>query len=196
MRAENLEGMRFGSLRVLYKADVVSKSGTHAKWICQCDCGEKGEFASSTLKRRKNQCTCKASKVDRDRIRRIYKGMKERCYNTGNRQYLNYGGRGVKICNSWLRNFEAFYIWALRHGYSPSLSIERINVNGNYSPVNCIWADKYVQANNTRRNHRIEYMGQNKTISEWAHEIGINPNTLYYRLKRGWTIERALGFTT
>lgn len=194
MRAKNLEGMRFGNLRVLYKVDAISKSGTHEKWICQCDCGEKGEFTSSTLKRRKNQCTCKASKADRDRIRRIYKGMKERCYNTRNRQYVNYGGRGVKICNSWLRNFETFYIWALKHGYSSSLSIERINVNGNYSPANCIWANKYVQANNTRRNHRIEYMGQNKTISEWAHEIGMSPNTLYYRLKRGWTIERALGF--
>ncbi len=84
------------------------------------------------------------------RLRRILSGMKSRCGNPKDPNYKNYGGRGIRICDKWLNSTDSFIVWALSNGYDNSLSIDRIDVNGNYEPSNCRWVDAKIQCNNRR----------------------------------------------
>jgi hypothetical protein len=117
--------------------------------------------------------------------------MKRRCLNPNYHHFEYYGGKGVGICNEWLR-FEGFAEWAMQNGYNDNLSLDRINGNGNYCPENCRWADSIVQNNNTNRNHYVEYHGGVYTIAELSNICGIKQNTLLYRIRRGWSVERAV----
>ena len=130
------------------------------------------------------------------RIYCIWQKMKQRCYNPKQHGYERYGGRGITVCDEWKNNFTAFKEWALSHGYDNSLSIDRIDFDGNYEPTNCRWADTKTQANNTSRNHYITYKGETKTLAQWADCLGINRYTLHVRIDiRGWSIERAFETT-
>lgn len=124
------------------------------------------------------------------RLRGIWNNMKTRCYNKHYYQYKDWGGRGVEICNEWLNDFQTFYEWAINNGYKENLSIDRIDVNGNYEPNNCRWVDTKTQANNKRNNVKITYNGMTKTISEWADYLGVNRNAFSSRVKRKWDIDR------
>jgi hypothetical protein len=119
--------------------------------------------------------------------------MKKRCYSTKFREYKNYGGKGIIVCDEWKNNFEAFRNWALNNGYSDTLSIDRIDNNKNYEPDNCKWSNKIEQANNTTRNIKVTYNGETHTISEWSRISGIPYGTLYSRICRyKWDLEKAL----
>lgn len=120
-----------------------------------------------------------------------YKCMMERCYRKKSCNYANYGGRGITVCDEW-HNIEAFEKWAIENGYKDGLTIDRIDVNGNYEPSNCRWATKKEQANNRKNTVIIEFRGESHTISEWAEMKGINRSTLNNRIYRGWDIEKAL----
>lgn len=126
------------------------------------------------------------------RLYRIYNGMKTRCYNPSFSSYPRYGGRGVKICEEWLNDFSAFRSWAVSHGYRDDLTIERLDVNGDYSPDNCTWADYGAQANNKTDNHLITYEGETKTLKQWSDFFGISDRTVRDRLRRGWDPVRAI----
>jgi Fic family protein len=125
------------------------------------------------------------------RLYGIWRGIKRRCLNPNYHHFKDYGGRGITICEEW-QNYEPFAKWAIENGYSENLTIDRIDNDGNYEPLNCRWVDVYVQNNNTSRNHFIEYQGGLYTIAELADMAGIKQNTLLYRLKRGWDIEKAI----
>jgi hypothetical protein len=118
--------------------------------------------------------------------------MKDRCYRHKNNQYKDYGGRGISVCDEWLNNFQAFYDWAMSHGYKEELTIDRIDNNGNYEPSNCRWATRKEQNNNTRRNRRVEFNNESHTVKEWCDMLGITQSVFYHRLARGWTVEEAL----
>lgn len=127
------------------------------------------------------------------RLYGIYQHMKQRCYNPNNKDYHCYGERGIIVCDEWLNDFQAFYDWAMSNGYQENLTLDRMNVNGNYEPTNCRWATSKEQANNTRANHYITFEGKTHTMSEWAKIMRISYSTLRYRLNvLHWTIERAL----
>lgn len=108
--------------------------------------------------------------------------MVQRCTNPKASNYKRYGGRGIKICDEWRKNFVSFYDWAVTHGYKEGLSLDRIDVNGNYEPVNCRWATLEQQQNNMRNNHFIEYKGVTHTIAEWSRILKVNHETLRYRV--------------
>jgi hypothetical protein len=114
--------------------------------------------------------------------------MKIRCYDRNEPNYPNYGGRGIKVCDEWFNKengFINFYNWAIENEYRGDLSIDRIDVNGNYEPSNCRWATRKVQGNNKRNNRVIEINGEEKTITEWADEYKLNPSTFIHRIKLG-----------
>ena len=199
MALKDLINTRFSKLLVKERSSNL-KDGT-ATWLCICDCGNQRIIAGTSLRAGRNKsCGCasplfttekmKTHGKSRDRIYSIWVGMLIRCSEKSKgKTRKNYFLRGINVCDKW-KNFESFY----EDMGEPSLnySIERINNNGNYEPGNCKWATSKEQGNNTSANKKIEFNGQIKNISQWAELLNIKPNTLTYRLKRGWSIERAL----
>lgn len=192
----NLTGLRFGKLTVI----SYNYNGT---WHCLCDCGNYTDKLTSDIKKGKYpNCGCEKywwkgnSKHNHcnERIYNIYEKMKSRCYTEQCKEYNNYGKRGIIMCDEWLgeNGFKHFYDWAMSNGYQDNLSIDRINVNGNYEPNNCRWANNKTQSNNKRNNHYVEYQGVAHTIAEWAEIYNMPYDRLHMRIKHGWEIEKAL----
>ena len=127
------------------------------------------------------------------RLYRIYVDMVSRCtYKCCNR-YKHYGGRGIKVCDEWLNDRTTFFDWAISNGYKENLSIDRIDVNGDYEPSNCRWATTYEQGQNTTTTMKLRYNNKIKSVSDWAKEYNIKPRTLYTRIHDyGWSIDDAL----
>lgn len=121
----------------------------------------------------------------------IWRGMIGRCNQPNNTIFRYYGAKGIRVCEEW-SEYIPFRDWALSHGYSEDLSLDRIDVNGDYEPGNCRWATKKEQANNTTANVYVEYCGERKTLAEWADYAGLKYHTFYCRLRRGWPFEKAL----
>ena len=126
------------------------------------------------------------------RIFKIFKHLIDRCYNNKDINYKNYGGRGITVCYEWKNNFQEFYNWAIVNGYNENLTIDRIDVNGNYEPNNCRWATMKEQQNNRNNNRKLCYKGKIKTITQWAEYCGLTYRNLFYRLNSGYSIEQAI----
>jgi hypothetical protein len=123
----------------------------------------------------------------------VWSTMKSRCLNPNSASYKLYGKRGIKVCEEWANDFQAFYEWAVSTGYHEGLSIDRIDTNGNYEPSNCRWADAKMQASNRRSSHIVTLNGESHTIAEWSKITGIKSSTLYMRLnKYGYSVDDAL----
>lgn len=131
------------------------------------------------------------------RLYEIWCGMKKRCQNPNDKRFKNYGGRGIMICEEWKNDFQAFYDWAMANGYEDHLTIDRIDVNGNYEPSNCRWVNARVQQRNTTRNRFVTAFGKTKTIAEWSEDSGIDQGVIKDRLnKLHWTAEEAVSIKT
>ena len=199
MNVNDILGLRFGRLTVVsYSHKTKRKSaGYYHFYNCNCDCKNNCVVERSSLKFGiTKSCGCihkevtakknkELSKYNGEssskyaRILRIHRAMIHRCYNKNDMNYHHYGGRGIIVCEEWLNDYYIFKKWALENGYSDNLSIDRVDVNGNYEPSNCKWATNKEQGNNTRTNKMIEYKGQIKTLSEWCDELGLE----YFRTK-------------
>lgn len=201
----DLTGQTFCRLTVVERAP---NKGKRTMWKCVCNCpnGEKTECIVSREHLRSGHtksCGCLRDEVVtlrnlkhgkyNSRLHAIWSNMKRRCYNSKDQGYKDYGLRGITVCDEWRNNFQVFYDWAMLHGYRDDLTIERSDVDGNYSPENCRWATAKEQANNKRDNHFITYNGKTKTLSQWEDELGIKQATLRHRINNyNWSIERAL----
>jgi hypothetical protein len=180
----------------------------HRAFVCQCDCGNIKKIEPTMWEKGYvKTCGCHINidylehTEELDRLRRIYSCMKQRCYNANAPAYENYGARGVEICQEWLDNRDCFIEWALNNGYANDLSIDRINVNGNYEPSNCRWADDFVQARNKRpycecKQRKLkEYTinGITRPVTEWYVIYETSQPAIAYRMKTlGMTFEQAL----
>lgn len=175
-------------------------------WLCKCDCGKYktatgselrygkvkscGCMHNETLKKGQNLMKQKTYKTKEERdISKKFSMMKTRCYNSKATNYKHYGGRGIQICDEWLKNRKKFIEWALNNGYKFGLTIDRIDVNGNYEPSNCRWITALEQSNNKTTSKIIKYKGKSKTIAEWSRITGIKEETLQGRYNRGFSIE-------
>ena len=125
------------------------------------------------------------------RLYNIWRSMRQRCQNKSCINYHRYGARGISVCDEW-EDFNTFLMWAGDNGYADDLSIDRIDVNGNYEPSNCRWATAKEQSNNRRNNVLVEIAGCKYTLSELSEMIGIKHGTLWYRWKNGWSEDRLL----
>lgn len=133
---------------------------------------------------------------DFPRLRHVWSGMKARCYNPNNRSYNLYGAKGITMCNEW-HDFKVFARWALDNGYKENApygecTIDRVDVSKGYSPDNCRWANATEQARNKSTNVVLTYNGKTQLASDWSRELDIPLPTISTRLKRGWSVERAL----
>lgn len=199
-KALDQTGMTFDRLKVIKR--VENDKHKNSMWLCQCVCGETRVVRGSHLTGKNTRsCGC----LDREivaknsvkhgmrytRIYNIWRKMKERCLNRNSDNYRYYGARGVKVCDEWM-SFSGFYEWSKISGYRDDLTIDRINVFGNYCPSNCRWATMQEQNNNTTRNHTITIGMETRTIQGWADEVGISRSTILARLQNGWSPEDAV----
>lgn len=121
----------------------------------------------------------------------VWQSMLQRCNNSNNKDYINYGGRGIKVCEEWLEYIN-FYNWSMTNGYCEGVSIDRINSNGDYEPSNCRWITNKEQQNNKRNNIHILYEGKILTLTELAEITNINREVLEMRYIRGDRDERLI----
>ena len=211
---EDLIGKVFGRLTVLsfygYKtcksSDRKGLKGL-SQYVCLCSCGNKkivtrnclitGKTKSCGCLRR--ETTSKMSKsrrripntLETKRLYNIWKEMKCRCGNIKNKNYKMYGGRGIDVCPEWKKDFMNFYNWAILNGYNSELTLDRIDNNKNYEPLNCRWATYKEQARNRRNTRIIEYQGISLPLSTWCDELSLNYNRVLQRIDAGWSVENA-----
>lgn len=189
----DLKGKRFGKLIVLEMQEHIV--GEDVKWKCKCDCGNeivtKGAYLRSG---KKTHCGCDkpfSYRLTYPRLHCIWSGMKNRCNSSNYDRYKDYGGRGITVCPEWQESFEVFCKWALENGYADNLTLDRIDVNGNYEPSNCRWITMFDQMGNMRKNVYITYKGETKHLSEWCRVLNFKQATIDYRLRHGYSVEEA-----
>jgi hypothetical protein len=190
----DLTGQTFTFLTVIRRSeDHGSGKKPVVKWECRCVCGKIVIIKSdSLLSGHTKSCGCQKIKhglSNKERLYQTWKNMRRRCFDPKNKRWNQYGGRGITICPEW-NDYSIFREWATANGYNDNLTIDRIEVNGNYCPGNCRWVDMKIQANNVSRNHIIEYQGKKMTMSEFANYLGISYSALQHRIERGWDISK------
>src|SRR5690606_6056327 len=127
---------------------------------------------------------------------RAWQHMRERCSNPRVHNYHRYGGRGIKVCDRWANSFENF-LADMGPRPSPEHSLDRYpNPDGDYEPGNCRWATPEQQTRNRRTNKILSFKGREQTLTDWCQELDLEPSIVSTRLRRGWTVERALNTPT
>jgi hypothetical protein len=198
-KLNNYLGMRFGKLQVISRA--ANNYRGRGMWQCLCDCGKENIVEGAALKRgHTKSCGClvgeKLGALNRQHGLswtpewKIWVAMNRRCNDKGLPQYKDYGGRGISVCDRW----KDFALFLKDMGAKPKgMSLDRIDVNGNYEPGNCRWACSKTQARNTRRNRYVTLGEKTQALSAWIEELGLKECTIKARIYRfGWTIEQAL----
>ena len=201
-KLRDLTGQTFGRLTAI-RPDGQNKH-RQTFWICKCSCGKEVRVIGYNLTQGTTRsCGCLVKdnpthmkhngKKEYPRLYRIWKGMKCRCYSPKGQNNSYYGGRGITICPEWEKDFTSFRDWALNNGYSEELTLDRIDVNGNYCPENCRWASLEQQSRNKRDTVLLELNGEVRPLIEWSEIYNINYHTLYNRVtNQGMSLEEAI----
>lgn len=212
-------GQRLGMLTVLGKGFYLPESRqSSARFVCECECGNVTVIRGACLVGGCVSCGCRraldaaerfkgnggsshpnfkhggALKSGPSRLYRIWQKMRRRCSNQSDPKYPSYGGRGIRVCQEWDGSFAAFERWSLANGYLPTLTIDRSENDGDYSPENCRWADDYQQANNRRSSRFVEAFGERKTVAQWSRDSRCisEYEVLRKRLNQGMDAESAM----
>lgn len=192
-------GCKFNKLTIL----GIAKNGDYnrSRYICKCDCGKEAiNYCTVIVRGVVKSCGCyrKENRIikhgkSKTKLYQVWNGIIARCENPHSNRYEYYGGRGIKICKEWRSDFVTFHDWSMANGYKEGLSIDRINLNGDYEPNNCRWATNKMQANNTSRNRYIEYNDEIKTVKEWSEFFGFNYKYFHEKLKKcDWDLGKLL----
>ncbi|CQD26169.1 hypothetical protein ACYJ80_06790 [Staphylococcus capitis] len=183
-RIKDKTGQRFG--RLVVKEIDLNKASRKTFWICECDCGNVVSIRSDTLGSTKS-CGCLKKEQDFKNLQlkdkqlhgltnhpayTRWNAMMQRCYRANSERYPRYGGRGIKVCDEW-HDVKTFIKWAEENGFSEELSIERIDLNGDYEPSNCKWIPLEEQRWNTSYNVWYEYKGLRLTTMQWTRKLNI-----------------------
>lgn len=192
---------RFGRLVAVRLYDKDSRGLW--RWLMRCDCGNfthrsAAKLRSSAAAGKSSSCGCAhhlrthGLTKSHKKLRWVWSAMKARCTNPANKDFSNYGGRGISVCAEW-HDFKVFAAWAESSGYAPGMTIERQDVNGGYDPANCTWILNKRQPRNRTNTHLYTMDGRTMDIRDWAEEYGIP----YYRLRSrllnyGWDLRKAL----
>jgi len=199
----DLTGQQFGRLTVIKR--VKNNKHHQIRWLCQCDCGNYVVVVGNSLRQRLTKsCGCLSieSTIKRNTVHghnncnyrsktyTVWDAMIQRCNNSNHPSYKNYGGRGIRVCEAWLK-FENFL--KDMGESSDKMSIDRINNNGDYCKENCKWSTKKEQERNKRNNKRITINNDTKLLIEWCEQFNLNANTVRSRIYTyKWTPEEAL----
>lgn len=169
------------------------------KWLCRCDCGTEKLIRGGSLRRESTKGCRRCRRYPGPihgcvgtKVHRAWAGMIQRCCNPNCREYPYYGGRGIAVCEEWRQSFEAFRDWALANGFADDLTLDRRDNMSGYSPGNCRWTTKKVQARNRRSNRIVEWRGERLSVAELAERTGVKQHTLHRRINSGWPLERAI----
>lgn len=203
MRLVDLSNKHFGRLTVFERSDS-NDAQNKPMWVCQCECFAWVTVRGSDLKRGNVQsCGCllienrKRIKHGQSRQKHIsseyttWQGMKRRCLDPNNKCYHRYGGRGIKVCERWMHSFENFLADMGERPF-PKATLDRKKNNEDYSKSNCKWSTATEQAQNKSNTIYVDYKGKSMSVHEVALLVGISSNTICKRLRRGWSLERAL----
>lgn len=188
-------GKIFGDYIVLkYIGSTPDKK--HKRYLCECKkCGKQIILNSLQLYKCKKCQECQKNETKKiKKIKNVLYRMKQRCYNENDKSYINYGFRGIKICDEWLGNSDNFVKWFLsnKNDDNVDLTIDRIDNNGNYCPENCRLVNRKIQNNNKRNNIIIEYNNKKQTLKQWCEELNLPYRKTHKRLyELGWSVEKA-----
>lgn len=125
----------------------------------------------------------------------VWLSMRNRCYNEDVEKYIDYGNRGIQVCDEWRNDFKNFYDWSMLNGYKKGLSIDRIDNDGNYCPKNCRWVKSNIQSRNKRNNFWVTAFGETKLVVDWLKDKRCKISSvegIRKRLQRGWKVEDAI----
>lgn len=206
LRTPDLTGRRFGMLTVIGRAPNYEKGKNKmSRWECLCDCGNTRTYLGTVLQRGDaNSCGCQKARWNgeahtthggsKSRLYRRWAIIKRRCADTSIEHARNYRNRGITVCEEWLgpNGYANFREWALNNGYSPELTIDRIDNEKGYSPDNCRWIPEKEQHSNVRNNVWLEYKGGMYLVSQLSAMSGIPADTLRDRVRRGWSVDKAV----
>nr|DAZ25622.1 MAG TPA: hypothetical protein [Caudoviricetes sp.] len=184
-KKNNIVGTRIGIFDILYECKHRAKDGHKLFHVKCCLCGWETDFALGQIKRTKKCCHLSASGNYRQpyhwnngRIGKIFHGMKQRCYNTNDKNYHWYGEKGIQICQEWLSEPKTFEKWAISNGYKDTLTIDRINSDKNYCPENCCWVPLEINSKKAGKVNWIEINGEILSGRDWAKRLGLGVMTI------------------
>lgn len=183
---KNLSGLKFGRLTVIRENGRTAQN--NVIWLCKCDCGKEVSVASSDLiTKHTSSCGClkKESSINRftthgqtkTPLYRVWASMIQRCYYPKSKSFKSYGEKGVTVCDEW-RDFDGFYNWAINNGYKETLSIDRVDCKGNYSPDNCQWIPLSLNREKHRDSIMLNHQGEERPLKTWCDKLNLPTQTV------------------